>query len=71
MEDSKLESLLAQLKPICYAQEGKADKSLFRNKVELLQILRKAVPSLDDFYNETKNKTQSKKISNSSEKITL
>lgn len=71
MEDSKLESLLAQLKPICYAQEGKADKSLFRNKSELLQILRKAVPSLDDFYNETKNKTQSKKISNSSEKITL
>ena len=49
--DEKLDSLLSKLEPICYF---KGDENLFRNKNELISILRSAVPSLDEYYSVTK-----------------
>ncbi len=46
-EDEKLDSLIKKLEPICKF-EGDANK--YRNKEELISILRKEVPSLDEFY---------------------
>ena len=48
--DKNLDSLLSALEPICF---WKNDAEKFRNKELLVSILRKAVPSLDDFYKET------------------
>ena len=48
--DENLDSLLKELEPICF---WKNDPEKFRNKEMLVLILRKAVPSLDEFYNET------------------
>jgi hypothetical protein len=48
--DEALDSLLSKLEPICYF---KGNEDSFRNKEELLSILRKAVPSLDEFYRTT------------------
>ncbi|MFA6936950.1 MAG: nucleoside-diphosphate sugar epimerase/dehydratase [Treponema sp.] len=49
-----LNDLLTQLKPICYASESTESEEVnnehFRNRKELVSILRKAVPSLDEFY---------------------
>ncbi|WP_191016767.1 polysaccharide biosynthesis protein [Treponema zioleckii] len=78
MDESELESLLNKLEPICFPRFNCDSKELdlsqknhFRNKEELIEILRKAVPSLDNFYNITKDKSQAKRISTSAEKITL
>ncbi len=49
--DEKLDSLLHELEPICF---WRGDEKKFRNKDELVSILRKAVPSLDEFYNQVK-----------------
>ncbi len=49
--DEKLDALLSKLEPICYF---KGDENLFRNKDELVSILRSAVPSLDEYYSVTK-----------------
>lgn len=48
--DENLDSLLSALEPICF---WKNDAEKFRSKELLVSILRKAVPSLDDFYKET------------------
>ena len=49
-----LDDLLSLLEPICISgQQGSTQPNLYRNKSELLSILRKAVPSLDLFYTET------------------
>ncbi len=48
--DENLDSLLSALEPICF---WKNDAEKFRNKELLVSILRKAVPSLDNFYKET------------------
>ena len=68
MDGEKLSSLLKELEPICHFT---GDRDKFRNKELLLSVLRSAVKTLDDFYNETKDKTQSVRISDSSEKVTL
>ena len=49
--DEKLDELLVRLEPICYFR---GDEEKFRNKEKLISILRKAVPSLDEFYKTTK-----------------
>ena len=49
--DDALDTLLSKLEPICYF---KGDEAKFRNKEELLSILRAAVPSLDEYYKITK-----------------
>ena len=49
--DDALDTLLSKLEPICYF---KGDEEKFRNKEELLSILRAAVPSLDEYYKITK-----------------
>lgn len=49
--DEKLDKLLSDLEPICYFRN---DTALFRNKEKLVEILRKAVPSIDEFYKTTK-----------------
>ena len=49
--DDALDTLLSKLEPICYF---KGDEVKFRNKEELLSILRAAVPSLDEYYKITK-----------------
>ena len=69
MNDDELTNLLEKLEPICFFD--KKNDEHFRNKEELISILRNAVPSLDEFYEMTKDKTQAKRIANSSEKITL
>ena len=46
----KTEELLKKLYPVCYFTEGNAD--IYRNRDELVRILRNAVPSLDEFYRE-------------------
>ena len=43
-----LDKLVGSLAPICTFTPGK--ESLYRNKAELLKILRTAVPTLDEFY---------------------
>ena len=68
MDGEKLSSLLSELEPICHFT---GDKDKFRNKTLLLSVLRASVKTLDDFYNETKDKKQSVRISDSSEKVTL
>ena len=42
----KLESLLEELKKICFLQEEEKDRSLYRNKEELLKILKSYFPGL-------------------------
>ncbi|MBR4373391.1 MAG: polysaccharide biosynthesis protein, partial [Treponema sp.] len=69
MNDDELTNLLEKLEPICFFD--KKNDEHFRNKEELISILRNAVPSLDEFYEMTKDKAQAKRIANSSEKITL
>ena len=51
MEHDALEKLLAALSPICFYTEEHAAQ--FRDKAQLLAILRKTVPSLDDYYNKS------------------
>jgi FlaA1/EpsC-like NDP-sugar epimerase len=71
-----LDQLLSLLKPICISDSEHADSTTdgvynsthtgsiqsdsYRNKSELLSILRKAVPSLDSFYTETGSMTPSR-----------
>ena len=43
-----LSELIEELRPICVYEDTKAH--LYRNREELVKILRKAVPSLDEFY---------------------
>ena len=69
MDDGELNALLETLEPICFFDSKKKEE--FRDKEKLISILRKAVPSLDEFYELTKDKTQAKRIASSSEKITL
>ena len=44
----KLQELIEKLEPICTFTKGK--EKLYRNSIELKQILRQAVPTLDQFY---------------------
>ena len=46
----KIEELLEKLEKICFFRKNEEEH--FRNKEELLEILRKSFLSLDDFYNE-------------------
>ena len=74
MADEELDGILASLKPICYAAEGSLTdgaRAHFRNKDELIAILRKAVPTLDEFYTATRDKPQSKRIAHADGKVTL
>ncbi len=50
--DEKLNHLIDELEPICFWRE---DESKFRNKEMLVSLLRKAVPSLDEFYSKTRH----------------
>ena len=68
MDGGELCALLDDLRPIC---SFTGDRDKFRNKELLIRILRRAVKSLDDFYNETKDKKQSIRIEESKEKVTL
>ena len=43
-----LDELIEKLYPICNFTKGK--EKLYRNSIELKQILRQAVPTLDEFY---------------------
>ena len=43
-----LQELIEKLEPICTFTKGK--EKLYRNSIELKQILRQAVPTLDQFY---------------------
>ncbi len=47
-----LDELLLQLEGVCFFKKEKSN--FYRNREELISILRKAVKSLDDFYNENK-----------------
>lgn len=49
-DEDKLNRLLEELEPICF---WRGDEEKFRNKAKLVSILRKAVPSLDEFYKTT------------------
>ena len=71
MDEGALEKLLSELEPICFFREGMREK--FRNRDELIRILRAAFKTLDEFYEQTKDKAQSRSISSSGdgEKITL
>ncbi len=48
MDRQELSTLLDALYPICFYTKDNTED--FRNKDKLIQILRKSVPSLDDFY---------------------
>ncbi|MBP5442812.1 MAG: polysaccharide biosynthesis protein [Treponema sp.] len=48
-----LDELLEKLKPICSWDEKQKD--LFRNREELIKILRQAIPTLDEYYSEQQN----------------
>ena len=48
-----LDELINSLKPICVLSKGKEE--LYRNSGELKKILRKAVPTLDEFYKHEEN----------------
>ncbi|MBQ0051517.1 MAG: polysaccharide biosynthesis protein [Treponema sp.] len=52
--DEALDKLLAELEPICFF---KGNDELYRNKEKLIEILRKSVPSLDEFYRTVKKST--------------
>ena len=48
-----LKELISKLEPICFFSKEKPE--LYRNKNELISILRKAIPTLDEFYSEQEN----------------
>lgn len=48
-----LDDLLEKLKPICSWDEKQKD--LFRDREELIKILRQAIPTLDEYYSEQQN----------------
>ncbi len=48
-----LDDLLEKLRPICSWDEKQKD--LFRNREELIKILRQAIPTLDEYYSEQQN----------------
>ena len=60
----ELSKLIEELKPICFYDSSKPE--LYRNNKELLSILCKAVPTLDEFY---KVQTDSGKIVNMSNSV--
>ena len=70
MDDGKLDTLLGKLSGICFPSES-GDRSLFRNREKLISVLRKEVPSLDEFYEQTKDKAQSRRIADEDGKVTL
>ena len=49
-----LDELLQKMKPICFFDSEKTQ--MFRNREMLIEILRAAVPSLDEFYSSNENK---------------
>ncbi len=51
IEDYKLNQLLEKMKYVCSYNENNAD--LYRNKEYLIDLLRKEIPSLDEFYSHT------------------
>ena len=53
--------MLNSLKPICVLSKGKEE--LYRNSGELKKILRKAVPTLDEFYKHEENASEKNKKS--------
>jgi FlaA1/EpsC-like NDP-sugar epimerase len=56
IKDEILESLLAKLYPVCYYEKENGD--LFRDKDYLIKELCKVIPSLDDYYKNTKNNSK-------------
>ncbi|MBP5358557.1 MAG: polysaccharide biosynthesis protein [Treponema sp.] len=52
-ETFKLDDLLEKLRPICIFDQNQ--KELFRNREKLIQILREAIPTLDEYYSEQQN----------------
>lgn len=54
-EGFQLETLLEELEPICFFNPQ--NENLYRNREELIKVLRRSVKSLDDFYKE--NETES------------
>ncbi len=55
MDDEILDDLLEKLSPVCLPPKNDEDADLYRDKKELISLLRDAVPSLDAFYEETKD----------------
>lgn len=68
MDGRKLDSLLERMRPICFPEGRRED---YRSRERLIQVLRGEIPSLDEFYEQTKDKAQARRISTSAEKVTL
>ncbi|MBO7638944.1 MAG: polysaccharide biosynthesis protein [Treponema sp.] len=52
-ETYRLDELLEKLRPICIFDQNQ--KEMFRNREKLIQILREAIPTLDEYYSEQQN----------------
>lgn len=52
LSENELNEIITSLKPICFYDEKNAD--FYRNKELLIQILRKHISSLDEFYKKSK-----------------
>ena len=52
LSENELNEIITLLKPICFYDEKNAD--FYRNKELLIQILRKHISSLDEFYKKSK-----------------
>lgn len=57
MNSSILSGLLQELEPVCKFTEGREKD--FRNKEKLIELLENCIPSLKEFYHETKDKSKS------------
>ncbi len=62
-EGFNLESLLKELEDVCFYNKEKSE--LYRNRGELIRILRKAVKTLDDFYTENNTEDYNSTLSSS------
>lgn len=58
--DEELDELLSDLSPICFFNPQQKD--LFRNREVLVELLRKKIKSLDDFYKSSKNNSKSRDL---------
>ncbi len=58
-----LNALIESLEPICFFDSQKSD--MYRNRGKLLEILRSAVPTLDEFYKETESNGRTISMENS------
>ena len=62
-EGFNLKSLLKELEDVCFYNKEK--RELYRNRGELIRILRKAVKTLDDFYTENNTEDYNSTLSSS------